>query len=392
MSVSVVVQPPPDVEEPLCEAGLRYVTDAKPGITRRRVGKAFGYVSAAGDQIRDSATLTRIRSLAIPPAWRDVWICPLANGHLQATGRDQRGRKQYRYHPRWNEVRSQNKYDRVIEFGEALPLVRRTIARHLRLPGLPREKVLAAVVRIMDDTLIRIGCEEYARDNQSYGLATLRRRHVKLKPGEARFEFRGKSGQDHKVAINDPRLLQIIRRCHELPGHELFKYVTDDGVVQDVGSSDINDYIRTVSTREFTAKDFRTWGGTIYAARFLAGLGCGQGESERKRNIAEAVKAAASELRNRPATCRKHYIHPAILFHYEAGSLLDRLNINRAGEQRAQRGAALTRDERSVLAFLKWARRQARRSAAGEDSLSRSLKQARARRRLRNPAALKRVS
>ncbi len=247
------------------EAGLRYVSDRSPGIRRLRSGKSFRYEDPAGGAVRDRDTLDRIKALAIPPAWTEVWISPGADGHIQATGRDDRGRKQYRYHARWRSVRDDAKYGRTLAFGRALAKIRRATDKDLRLPGLPRRKVLAAVVRLLESTLIRIGNDEYARENRSFGLTTMRDRHATVAGSTLEFQFRGKSGVHHEIAIDDPQLARVVRRCQELPGQELFQYIDEDGEVRDVGSDDVNEYLRDVAGEEFTAKDFRTWAGTVLA-------------------------------------------------------------------------------------------------------------------------------
>ena len=247
-------------------AGLRYVSDARPGITRRRAGKAFAYRNAEGRTVRDPETLRRIRSLAIPPAWTEVWICPQESGHIQATGRDARGRKQYRYHPDWRTVRDEAKYSRMLAFGEKLPRIRRRVAADMRRRGMTREKVLATIVRLLETTLIRVGNDEYAQQNGSFGLTTLHNRHAKVRGGQIQFEFRGKSGKRHRIDLRDPHLARLVRRCQELPGQDLFGYVAEDGAVRDVTSDDVNAYLREIAGEEFSAKDFRTWAGTVLAS------------------------------------------------------------------------------------------------------------------------------
>jgi DNA topoisomerase-1 len=311
------------------DAGLRYVTDAAPGITRRRSGRGFVYLRPSGRRISDPATLQWIRSLAIPPAWTDVWICPSRQGHLQATGRDARGRKQYRYHPRWRRRRDAVKYERIIAFGEALPRIRRRIARDLRRPGLPRERVLAAVVRLLEKTGARIGNEEYARDNRSFGLTTLRDRHARVGTRRIRFRFRGKSGKPAELEVSDARLARIVGRCQDLPGQELFAYVDDDGEVRSIGSSDVNDYLREISGRDFSAKDFRTWSGTVLAAQALARVPDPGTPAETKRNVVRAIEEVAGWLGNTPAVSRSAYVHPGVVEGYEAGDVAGRL----AGER-----------------------------------------------------------
>jgi DNA topoisomerase-1 len=306
-------------------AGLRYVSDASPGIRRRKTGTGFSYVGPDGKTIKDSAELARIRSLAIPPAYTDVWICPTPNGHIQATGRDARRRKQYRYHPRWREVRDETKFGRVLAFSDVLPRIRRRVQSDLGKQGLPREKVLATVVRLLDCTGIRIGNDEYARSNRSFGLTTLRDRHVEISGSNIRFEFRGKSGKAYNVSINDRRLARIVHRCQTLPGEDLFQYIDDDGVRQTVGSGDVNDYLRTISGQEFTAKDFRTWAGTKMAVAALTKLGTWSSQRQAKSNILRAIDRVAEQLNNTRAVCRKYYVHPAVLDAYTAGTMLETL-------------------------------------------------------------------
>jgi DNA topoisomerase-1 len=300
--------------------GLRHADDAKPGYTRQRDRNGFIYFDVNGERIVDDDEIQRINSLAIPPAYENVWICPDPRGHLQATGRDARGRKQYRYHPRWRETRDADKYQRMAEFGRALPRIRARVARDLKLPGMPLDKVIAAIVQLLDTTLIRIGSVEYARDNQSYGLTTLRKKHVKIEAGQLRFRFRGKSGIEHDVTVDNPHIRRIVRRCAELPGHDLFQYLDEDGTRHPVGSTDINDYLRRVSGADFTAKDYRTWAGSVYALAALRRLMCGSA-AEARRHIVATVKDVAALLRNTPAVCRRCYIHPAIISAFEADEL-----------------------------------------------------------------------
>jgi DNA topoisomerase-1 len=301
-------------------AGLRYCSDADPGITRRRSGTGFSYRRAGGSQI-DEATLDRIRHLAIPPAWTEVWICPDARGHIQATGRDQKGRKQYRYHDRWRQARDGNKYDRLIAFGRALPRLRAQVEQDLGRRGLSREKVLAAVVRLMGITLIRVGNEEYAKQNKSFGLTTLRDKHASIDGARAEFEFRGKSGKMHKTGFRDRRLAGIVKACQDLPGQRLFQYIDDDGQQRAVESADVNAYLRAALGEDFSAKDFRTWAGTVNAARALAMSPECSSAADTKRNINVCVKAVAGLLGNTPAVCRSAYIHPAVLEAYADGVL-----------------------------------------------------------------------
>ncbi|MGF6741793.1 DNA topoisomerase IB [Paraburkholderia atlantica] len=300
--------------------GLRHADDARPGYTRKRERDRFVYFDVNGKRIVDEDEIRRINSLAIPPAYENVWICPDPRGHLQATGRDSRGRKQYRYHPRWRETRDADKYERMAEFGRALPKIRARVARDLKLPGMPLDKVVAAVVQLLDTTLIRVGSAEYARDNQSYGLTTLRKRHVKITAGRLRFQFRGKSGIEHDVTVDNPNVKRIVRRCAELPGHDLFQYLDEDGTRHSVGSTDINDYLRRVSGADFTAKDYRTWAGSVYALAALRRLMCSSA-AEARGHIVATVKEVANLLRNTPAVCRRCYIHPAIISAFEADEL-----------------------------------------------------------------------
>jgi DNA topoisomerase-1 len=322
-----------DGHESARAAGLRYVSDLAPGIHRLRAGRGFRFLSAAGRPVRDRATLDRIRSLVIPPAWTDVWICADPNGHLQATGRDARGRKQYRYHPRWRETRDETKFDRMIEFGHALPRIRSRTEADLKLDGLPRPKVLATVVQLLEKTLIRVGNDEYARANQSFGLTTLRDGHVKVNGTALRFEFRGKSGKAHTVDLQDRRLAGVVRRCRDLPGYELFQYVDDTGQRQVVDSGDVNAYLREITERDFTTKDFRTWAGTVLALEILRECGPCRTKKEAQQKIVSAIDRIAWRLGNTRAVCRKSYVHPLVLEAYASGALA------RAFGRRASRGS-----------------------------------------------------
>ena len=306
-------------------AGLRYISDDAPGIRRRRRGKGFSYLDARGRPLSDPDELRRIAALAIPPAWTGVWICPQPNGHLQATGRDARGRKQYRYHPSWRAARDETKFGRMIAFGEVLPRLRAQVEQDLALPGLPRDKVLATVVRLLEATLIRVGNQEYARDNQSFGLTTLRNRHVDIEGSTLCFTFRGKSGKEHSVTIADRRLARVVRACRELPGYELFQYLDDAGERQTVSSDDVNEYLRAATGEEFTAKDFRTWGGTVLALSALAAFGSADPERDAAGAVVGAVKLVAEQLGNRPAICRKYYVHPGVIDAFLEGRLRDLL-------------------------------------------------------------------
>lgn len=303
------------------EAGLRYVTSRQKGIERVRSGTGFRYRTRDGSSVNDETTLKRIRSLAVPPAWTDVWICADANGHIQATGRDARRRKQYRYHSRWREARDENKFNRMIAFGQALAKIRKRVRRDLRAQGLGRDKVLAAVVHLLDLSAIRVGNDEYANHNNSYGLTTLKNRHAKVNSSKIHLRFRGKSGKEHHITIEHPRLSRIVKRCQELPGQELFQYVDDEGAVRDVTSNDVNDYLLLASGKDFTSKDFRTWTGTVLAARALCECQPAGSRAEAKRSIVRAIECVAGRLGNTPAVCKKCYIHPAILNSYLDGSL-----------------------------------------------------------------------
>lgn len=341
-----------DPEEVAKDAGLRYVHDTMPGIRRERAGDAFHYVGVDGRPVEDQQTLARINALVIPPAWSAVWIAPTSRGHIQATGRDEKGRKQYRYHPRWRQVRDEAKYSRAIAFAEALPGLRAQVQADMGLPGLQREKVLATVVRLLDETSIRVGNEEYARENKSFGLTTLRNRHVEVTGSTLRFTFRGKSGKQHTVEVRDRRVALIVKRCQELPGHELFQYLDDGGERQTVESTDINAYLRRVTGQDFTAKDFRTWAGTVVAARTLRELGGYTSEAQAKRNVVEAVKEASVALGNTPTICRKCYVHPGVIDSYLNGALLTAAP-GRAERRLTEGPNALDADEAVVLALLR---------------------------------------
>ena len=303
-------------------AGLRYVNDAAPGIARQRAGTGFRYLRPDGRAVRDAQTLARIRKLAIPPAWEKVWICLRDDGHLQATGRDARGRKQYRYHARWREVRDETKYGRMLAFSKALPRIRRRVTQDLALPGLPRDKVLATVVRLLETTRIRVGNEEYARTNDSFGLTTLRTRQVRVQGSTLFFQFRGKSGVHHRVALSDRKLAGIVSHMRDLPGYELFQYLDEAGETRAVDAADVNDYLQAIAGEEFTSKDFRTWAGTVLAAQEL--------HQSRSNQLSQAIARVAQQLGNTPAVCRKCYIHPAVIDAYLEGSLSATMNGSRA--------------------------------------------------------------
>ncbi|WP_017299360.1 DNA topoisomerase IB [Nodosilinea nodulosa] len=304
------------------QSGLRYVTDQQPGLTRKKSGRGFSYFDVNGELIRDRSERDRIQKIVIPPAWEDVWICPFEDGHLQATGRDAKGRKQYRYHTDWQRIRNLAKFDRMIPFGEALSDIRQQTNKHLKLEGLPREKVLALVVRLLETTLIRVGNVAYARSNQSYGLTTLRTRHVTIEGHQVNFEFTGKSGVEHSIELADRRLTKIIKQCYEIPGYTVFQYFDDDGNKQQVDSGDVNDYLQHITGEDFTAKEFRTWAGTTLAAQELTAMALRQAEAPDSKQVTAAIKAVAKQLGNRPATCRKYYVHPRVPEIYLAGELV----------------------------------------------------------------------
>lgn len=337
------------------EAGLRYVDDRQPGIARRRRGRHFAYVYPDGRPVRDEREVRRIRALAIPPAYTNVWISPIANGHVQATARDARGRKQYRYHKRWSEVRDEAKYHRLVAFGRALPAVRAAVAKDLGAAELSRRKVLAAIVAILDTTGVRVGNEEYAAANGSFGLTTLRTRHVSLNGSQVRLRFRGKTGREHRITLDDRRLARIVKRCRDLPGEELFTYVDDAGAINAIGSDDVNAYIREIAGDEFSAKDFRTWIGTVEC---IAGLTePAEDDGDAKQRIVAALARVAERLGNTPAVCRKAYVHPAVL---ETYARLRRLPARKAPAAGSRRRAQLTAEERFALRLVRrWQRERA---------------------------------
>ena len=330
------------------EAGLQYVSDERPGYRRKPKRKEFEYFDTEGKPIRDEQRLLRIKRLAIPPAWTGVWICPSPNGHIQATGRDARGRKQYRYHERWREVRDENKFDRLAEFAKALPNIRRRVTQDLKLPGLSRQKVLATIVRLLERTFIRIGNEEYARENKSFGLTTLKSRHAKVRGAQVLFRFRGKSGRQHEVDVTDRRVAKVIAKCQDLPGQDLFQYLEEGEEVRDVTSQDVNDYLHQIAGNDFSAKDFRTWGGTVLAAIALSKQEEFQTKKEAKANIKTAICAVAELLGNTPVVCRKCYVHPLIVEAYLNRTRIAGLNGTKSLEPPNLRGA-----ERAVLKFLR---------------------------------------
>lgn len=338
-------------------AGLRYVNDDDPGLTRARSGRAFRYLDREGRPIADRATLARIKRLAIPPAWTDVWICPRDDGHIQATGRDARGRKQYRYHADWRAIRDDNKYERMIAFGRALPRIRRRVARDLRRPKLDREKVLAAMVRLLETTLVRVGNEEYARANGSVGLSTMRDRHARVRGATVAFVFKGKSGQRHHIALHDARLARLVRSVQDLPGQKLFQYLDERGEPQEVRSEDVNAYLRAIAGAEFSAKDFRTWAGTVLAAIALRQFEKFDTPTQAKRNVVAAIERVAQRLGNTPAVCRQCYIHPVILASYLDGTTVD-LILGKTEEALGHGLPSLSGAEGAVLAFLQQRLRQ----------------------------------
>jgi DNA topoisomerase-1 len=332
-------------------AGLRHVTDVGPGIRRVRHGDKFSYKLPNGRPVTDPDTLIRIRALAIPPAWREVWICPHSNGHLQAVGLDARGRKQYRYHANWRAHRDLAKYTHIIEFARKLPEIRARTRRDLRKHGLPREKVLAATVRILEKTLIRIGNEQYTRENKTFGLTTLKDHHAKINGAKVVFDFRGKHGVHRNVGFHDPKLAEIVRKCRDLDGEELFQYVDDDGNVCDINNTDVNNYLREISGEAFTAKDFRTWAGTVLTANALQQMALADSQRQLKRNLIAAVEQTAKQLGNTTAVCRKCYIHPAVLNSYMDGSLVKTLK-RRIEMKLESKQDSLGTDEQAVLHLL----------------------------------------
>ncbi|MBV8152338.1 MAG: DNA topoisomerase IB [Candidatus Eremiobacteraeota bacterium] len=362
------------------EAGLRYVTDTIPGISRHKRGRSFAYTDADGKAIRDKGELARIGSIGIPPAYTDVWICPYRNGHIQATGRDARGRKQYRYHPHWREVRDENKFDRMVAFAKALPAMRKAVARDLGLRGMPREKVLAAVIALLERTAIRVGNEEYARANESYGLTTLQEEHAEVRGSTIQFHFRGKSKKFHEIEVRDKRLAKIVRASQELPGEHLFEYLDDDGEARPIHSDDVNSYLRDISGEDFTAKDFRTWEGTMHAAVELATLRA-DGVTEAKRIVKEVVKKVADLLGNTPAVCRKSYIYPGVIDEFVRNGALELVgkSITKADEH------ALDAHEIAVVELIE--RIIAREHEPLSKALERSVKAERAKRKRKRASA-----
>jgi DNA topoisomerase I len=331
-------------------AGLKYISDERPGITRIRRGKGFIFFDANGEQVTNEKVINRIKSLVIPPAWENVWISPTANGHIQVTGRDVKGRKQYIYHPEWDETRNQTKFFRMAQFGEILPAIRKKIDGDLSRRGFPREKILALVVNLLEKTYIRVGSEEYAKTNGSYGLTTLRNKHISVEGSEIKFLFKGKSGKLWQVSYKDRRIAKLVKQCQELPGYDVFRYRDEEGSLQTVDSGEVNKYLREISGEDFTAKDFRTWNGTVIAAVKLYSLGPAFGVKEEKRKIRETIKKVSHELINTPAICRKYYIHPDILKSYSDGTLFPIMEKHLKRNHTAEFG--LSPEEKAVLEII----------------------------------------
>lgn len=356
-SASGVTAPEIDPKVSARDAGLRYVTDAQPGFSRRRSGKGFRYLTPDGKPLRDPETLKRIRSLVIPPAWTDVWIATSANAHLQATGRDARGRKQSRYHPRWRAVRDETKYERMLQFAEALPGLRKRVDHDLRLPGLPREKILATLVSLLETTHIRVGNDAYARENKSFGLTTMRTRHVEVEGSAITFSFQGKSKVHHTINLHDRRLAAIVKRCADLPGYDLFQYVDAEGARHSVGSADVNDYLREITGEHYTAKDFRTWAGSVMACCRLLSFEPFTTVAEAKKNVVQAIAQVASRLGNTAAVCRKCYVHPEVLESYFGGQIAHLRDALHGDRKRARAVRALEQDEQALVALLRTRKR-----------------------------------
>lgn len=341
----------PDPELSAKVAGLRYVHTDRPGYTRHKAGTGFFYRDTRGERITDKRTVARIKSLAIPPAWTDLWICPHASGHIQATGRDAKDRKQYKYHPQWREVRDETKYTHMLAFGRALPGIRERVDADLRKHGMPREKVLALLVRLLETTLIRVGNDVYAKENKSFGLTTMRDRHAEVHGSSLLFSFRGKSGVEQEVDLNDRRTANIVKRCQDMPGQELFQYVDDDGQRRSVASEDVNAYLREITGEDFTAKDFRTWAGTKLAAEALAEFEAFDSDSAAKKNVVSAIERVAARLGNTRTICRKCYVHPAVIDAYMEGDTVESIR-QRAGEELSENLDELPPEEAAVLTLL----------------------------------------
>lgn len=332
-------------------AGLRYVSDEDPGFSRKEQAKSFIYLDKNGNKLTEARHINRIEALVIPPAWTDVWICPYSNGHIQATGRDAKGRKQYIYHADWEAIRNTNKFNLMIRFGETLPLIRQRVEEDLRKRTLSREKVIAILVRLLEETLIRIGNHEYAKQNDSYGLTTLRNKHMEVEGSKVKFIFKGKSGKQWEVDIENKRLAKLIRQCQELPGQHLFQYLDEEGNRQTVDSADVNNYLKEIIEQDFTAKDFRTWGGTVRAAKELYDLGPAEAEKDKQKNVVQAIKKVSAALNNTPSVCRKYYIHPEIISAYMDNSLFE--NMEKASKSRDNSQFGLNTEETAVLNILK---------------------------------------
>jgi len=347
---------PDELLDPMASAqavGLRHVSDEWPGLTRKKAGKQFTYWKPDGSKLTDDRTLGRIKALVIPPAWTAVWICASPNGHLQATGRDAKGRKQYRYHVKWRTVRDEVKYDKMLAFAEALPMIRERVDKDLSLPGIPREKVLAVVVRLLEETHIRVGSEEYKKSNKSFGLTTLQDRHARVDGAFIRFRFKGKHGVDHEIELKDRRLARIVQRCRDIPGQDLFQYMDESGARRDVTSGDINAYIRQISGADFTAKDFRTWAGTLLAARFLRAIDPTSEEVNGKALIVRCIETVAADLGNTVAVCRKCYVHPSVLEAFMLGALKLSAGNGTATSKQDKNAYVLSHEEASLIDLLR---------------------------------------
>ncbi|ALJ00658.1 DNA topoisomerase IB [Rufibacter tibetensis] len=340
-----------DVAASAQQAGLRYFPDTKPGITRQPKGKQFEYFTAKGEPVTDEKILDRINKLVIPPAWTDVWICPSENGHIQATGRDDKGRKQYLYHAQWKEVRSLNKFGRMIAFGNALPGIRKQVEKDLHLKKLEKRKILAIVVELLDNSFIRIGNKAYAKSNKSYGLTTLRDRHVKVEGDHLKLDFVGKKGIKHEISIKDRRLARLVKQCQDIPGYDLFQYYDEDGNRQPIESGDVNEYLKSLSTEDFTAKDFRTWGGTVLMVECLEQILDENPQIEKDKSVKEAAKMVAHELGNTPTVCSKYYIHPEVVNLFKQNKLIDYLRKHDA--KKRKENPYLSRTEEFVIKMLK---------------------------------------
>ena len=349
--IDPLTEPITDPVESAKAAGLRYVTDTRPGIARKKTGKGFRYVDPDGKPVRDEKTLGRIKSLVIPPAWTGVWISTHTNGHLQATGRDAKGRKQSRYHPRWRETRDETKYERMNHFAKALPRIRERVEHDLALPGLPRNKVLATIVRLIEQTHIRVGNQEYARDNKSYGLTTMRTKHVEVDGSEITFTFQGKSRVHHTINLRDRRLAAIVKRCADLPGYELFQYVDREGARHAIDSADVNAYLHEIAGEHFTAKDFRTWAGSVLACEALRDLPPFTTATEAKKNVVQAISSVAARLGNTPSVCRKCYVHPAVIEAYLGGKSSETAK-RELEEEIEERRHALREEEQALVDLL----------------------------------------